>query len=60
MQQCCMIMQDDAHDQVLVTFNIWDVTHSSSFFSQICDHSTQDLARTSHKCCMKSHSVSDN
>jgi hypothetical protein len=22
-----IIMQDDAHDQVLVAFNIWDVTH---------------------------------
>jgi hypothetical protein len=26
MRQCYMTMHDDAHDQVLVAFNIWDVT----------------------------------
>jgi hypothetical protein len=26
MQQCLMVMHDDAHDQILVAFNIWDVT----------------------------------
>jgi hypothetical protein len=26
MQQCWMVMHDDAHDQVFVAFNIWDVT----------------------------------
>jgi hypothetical protein len=26
MQQCLVIMHDDAHDQVLVAFNIGDVT----------------------------------
>jgi hypothetical protein len=26
MQQCLVIMHDDAHDQVLDAFNIWDVT----------------------------------
>jgi hypothetical protein len=26
MQQCLMVIHDDAHDQILVTFNIWDVT----------------------------------
>jgi hypothetical protein len=28
MQQCLVIMHDDAHDQVLVAFNIWDVTRA--------------------------------
>jgi hypothetical protein len=26
MQQCLLVMHDDTHDQVLVAFNIWDVT----------------------------------
>jgi hypothetical protein len=26
MQQCLVIMHDDAHDQVLAAFNVWDVT----------------------------------
>jgi hypothetical protein len=26
MQQCLLIKHDDTHDQVLVAFNIWDVT----------------------------------
>jgi hypothetical protein len=25
MQQCLMVMHDDAHGQVLVAFNIWDL-----------------------------------
>jgi hypothetical protein len=30
MQQCLVIMLHDAHGQVLVTFNIWDVTFTTS------------------------------
>jgi hypothetical protein len=30
MQQCLVIMLHDAHGQVLVTFNIWDVTTEST------------------------------
>jgi hypothetical protein len=26
MQQCLMLMHDDAYDHILVAFNIWDVT----------------------------------
>jgi hypothetical protein len=30
MQQCLRFMHDDAHDQVLTAFNIWDVTASTT------------------------------
>jgi hypothetical protein len=30
MQQCLVNMHDDAHDHVLATFNIWDVTRTRS------------------------------
>jgi hypothetical protein len=41
MQQCLVIMHDDAHDQVFVAFNIWDVT-----LGKLCNQWVEWLTRS--------------